>query len=553
MAYITPNSTVQFFGDLGLSPNYENTLYFNSVASKDAYFDALTPIATGTAMSYNRAERGFFKIELPMSTLINAGYIRFKNTSFENKWFYAFVRNVEYINNVTTQVNFELDVIMTWMGVFQLGQCFIERQHTLSDAIGANIAEEGLSLGNYVTEVESMYPPSEYVVMLYKTYNANKDGASLAPASALIQGTYVPIISFAYPLDATNLGLLQSFLDDLTDDNRIDEVLGLKLVPIEWTTTGTTVPHRTNNIQITKPYTQIGGSTYAPRNKKLFTYPYKYLEVDNCEGDKACYKYEYFNQLPDNQSQGTCNFDVFGSACTPEVNVMCVPLSYNGESHAYDECSSMKDFPSLAWNVDAYKAYLAQRDSTIFGNIGASMIQGALSGAVLGGAGGALAGAGAGAIASARPLIADTINANIGQLTEDMYSSGSLLGGVLNSLTGGHVPTRMPNETRGTLSSNLMVQTRNKGFYFRCKSITKNYAMMIDSFFDMFGYAIRQHGTPNMNARPNWTYVKTLGCVVHGNLPADDGAKIESIFDSGVRFWKNHNNIGNYSLANAPI
>ena len=97
-----------------------------------------------------------------------------------------------------------------------------------------------------------------------------------------------------------------------------------------------------------------------------------------------------------------------------------------------------------------------------------------------------------------------------------------------------------------------MTADQTKDFYFEEKCITKNYAMMIDDYFTMFGYAIKQVGTPNMNARPYFTYVKTIGCTVHGNLPSDDGAEIESIFDRGVRFWKNHSNIGNYSLNNAP-
>jgi hypothetical protein len=97
-----------------------------------------------------------------------------------------------------------------------------------------------------------------------------------------------------------------------------------------------------------------------------------------------------------------------------------------------------------------------------------------------------------------------------------------------------------------------MVQSRNKNFYFRQKCITKNYAMMIDSFFDMFGYAIKQHAVPNMNARPHWTYVKTKGCSVDGALPADDAQAIENIFNKGIRFWKNHNEIGNYGYDNSP-
>ena len=56
-----------------------------------------------------------------------------------------------------------------------------------------------------------------------------------------------------------------------------------------------------------------------------------------------------------------------------------------------------------------------------------------------------------------------------------------------------------------------------------------------------------------MNARPYWTYVKTLGCSVDGAIPADDASAIENIFNKGVRFWKNHNNIGNYSLDNSPV
>ena len=540
MAYIAPNSTVEFFGDLGISPNYENTLYFSSVSAKDTYFSGLTKLATGTALSYMREQRGHFKIEIPMSTLINAGYIRFKNTSFENKWFYAFVKSVEYVNNVTTQVNFELDVMMTWMGVFSLGECYIERQHTINDGIGNNICNEGFSLGNYVTEGEYAYPPSEFVVIMYKTYNPDKDDASLDPTASVVQGTYIPIISYAYVLDPVVLTGLKRILDQLTQDNRIDEVIGMKIVPMEWVTSGSTVPHRQNNISIPKPYTNIGGSTYVPRNKKLFTYPFKYLEGDNCEGERVTYKYEYFGTIPDTTSSGNCTFDVFGSACTPDVNVMCVPLSYNHEAHAYDEAMSMKDFPSVAWNVDAYKAYIAQRDSTLFGNQIASVIGGAERGAMTGGMVGGIGGA----------LLGGIMGAGQGLIS----SSSSLLADTLNEMRGNDVPTRMPHETKGTMSSNLMVQAGTKGFYFRMKSITENYARMIDDFFDLYGYAIRQKNTPNMNARPYWTYVKTKGCVVHGNLPADDGAKIENIFDSGIRFWKNHNHIGHYSsYNNAPL
>ena len=48
------------------------------------------------------------------------------------------------------------------------------------------------------------------------------------------------------------------------------------------------------------------------------------------------------------------------------------------------------------------------------------------------------------------------------------------------------------------------------------------------------------------------TYIKTIGCLVEGAIPADDASAIEDIFNKGVRFWKNLNEMGNYSLNNAP-
>ena len=39
---------------------------------------------------------------------------------------------------------------------------------------------------------------------------------------------------------------------------------------------------------------------------------------------------------------------------------------------------------------------------------------------------------------------------------------------------------------------------------------------------------------------------------MEGAIPADDASTIEDIFNKGVRFWKNLNEMGNYSLNNAP-
>lgn len=548
MAYIPPNSTVEIFGDLGLSPTHDDTLYFASTSAKDSYFSALNKLGTYSNLSYSRRNRGVIRIQAAMSTLVGASYMRFKNNSFENKWFYAFVTAVEYVNNVTTDIFFEIDVIMTWMGAFTLGQCYVERQHVTNDSIGANIADEGLKCGEYVCEGSSTTALfGTYYVCVYKAVPASEDDLTQDQTlgftyAALTQGTYSALEIAYFPLTIAGIGGLKTAITELTKDNRADEIVMLRLVPYYFCDFANgdivSVP-----FTVEKPYTSVGG--YVPRNNKLYCYPYKYLEVINCEGTENNYKYEYFNTLPDATSSGYASFNIEGTADTPEVNIMCVPSNYIGKQYDYENAITMQNFPTIAWNVDGYKAYIAQRDSTLFGDIGASALTGALSGAVHGGVAGSVVpilGTGIGAIGGA-------ITGGLGSL---ISASRGVISDIENDLAKGILPTRFPAENRGTLSANLLAQSREKNFYFRKMCITKNYASMIDDYFTMYGYAIRNTITPNMNARPNFTYVKTKGCIVHCNCPAEDARAIEEMFDNGIRFWKNHNNIGNYNLNNSP-
>ena len=80
-----------------------------------------------------------------------------------------------------------------------------------------------------------------------------------------------------------------------------------------------------------------------------------------------------------------------------------------------------------------------------------------------------------------------------------------------------------------------------------------NQMRIIDSFFDMFGYAQKKVMQPVRKARRIWTYLKTVGCVLDGSVPAEDANKICKIHDNGITYWDVENNptvkVGNYLLA----
>lgn len=166
MSYIVPNSTVKIFrqsstGPIPFDVNYENTCYFPNVNAQLTYMNAFNPI-TIDANSYQRVNNGVIKVSTGINdnniaALYNANYMAFKNTSFENKWFYCFVDKAEYVNNNTVTLYYHIDVIQTYMFEWRLNMCLIEREHTVTDNFGEHTIPEGLETGPYRSIPASVY------------------------------------------------------------------------------------------------------------------------------------------------------------------------------------------------------------------------------------------------------------------------------------------------------------------------------------------------------------------------------------------------------------
>lgn len=512
MAYVAPNSTVQFFSNIGLNDNYDDSLYFASESAKNSYFDGLSKLAIATAMTYNREQRGFVRVELAMSTLISASYMRFKNTSFENKWFYAFVKNVEYINNNCTQVNFEIDPLMTWMGTFTLNQCFVERQHSTTDNIGDNIVEENLDLGDYVYNSISRtnWLGTTYSIIIGASVDQNGDPVA---GGDLVNNIYSGIVLHQF---GTVAGA-NAFIDDLTDKAKSDALVACVMCPSKLITDQQAV---TEIITTPKNLTYIDG--YQPKNNKLFTYPYNYLVVTNGQGNFATFRYEFWVADASN-----CRFSIGGIAgLQPEV--VLTPSEYKHSAQNlfnYAEQMVLNNFPQCAFNIDQYKAFLAQNSSTIAVDAVSTVASGVLN------------------------TVSGLASFNLNSGLQEAIKAGEK---IANTLAFHNDYQKKPTQSHGVTTTSFEASRREKDFWFLKQSITRDYARIIDDYFTMFGYAQKCCMTPNMNARPYYTYVQTVGCSVDGPIPADDASAIESIFNNGIRFWKNHTQIGNYSLNNAP-
>ena len=81
--------------------------------------------------------------------IYDCNYLMFQNTNFGNKWFYAFINSVEYINNDVAEIQFEIDDIQTWFFDFDFNSTYVLRQHSYTDIIGENILPEPVMIGEY--------------------------------------------------------------------------------------------------------------------------------------------------------------------------------------------------------------------------------------------------------------------------------------------------------------------------------------------------------------------------------------------------------------------
>jgi hypothetical protein len=154
--YITPNSIVKFIKNCPLT-NYDESIYFNSANDQYEYFNNLAKKSNLVFenVSFIREEPGIIRVNSPLEPLHDVTYMMYKNVDFEDMWFYAFVRKVDYLANNSTSVYFEIDDLQTWFiqqgnAQMLMRECFVEREHSATDEIGKNIVEENLGFGDRV-------------------------------------------------------------------------------------------------------------------------------------------------------------------------------------------------------------------------------------------------------------------------------------------------------------------------------------------------------------------------------------------------------------------
>lgn len=496
--YIVPNSTIKLLANCPLDTSYNHTIYFASLSAQYTYFTSIAA-KTYNNYTYQRVNNNTIRVQSAADDLYNCNYMMFQNSAFGNKWFYAFVNEINYINNSVTEIVYALDYIQTYWFDIELGNSFVEREHSAVDYIGSNLIDDNIPVHEYVyTGLGGTDHLTQMRIVIASPWTEN----TVAYHGGFWSGQYSALKYYDYPNTAA--GAEQARSQMAVWGNRAFDVVAAYLAPADLLSVEGATQPKVYTVDKTPTYSSVNG--YYPKNLKLYTYPYYFIKVSNNHGNYATYRYELF------ADKNNVQFSLTGTTCV-NSQVTLIPLDYKGLPSSLDDRLDMPSYGQLALASDSFREWMT--------NAGIQITSAVLSAAVT--------------AFAPNP------------------ATGAIALSTVSSLIGSGVQAAMaPPQMRGNMNGNLLDTIRATDYSFIQMECQAAQAKSIDDYWTMYGYPCKQIKIPNVSSRPHWNYTKTVGCVIHGKAPAVAEKEICRIFDRGITFWKNPEEIGDYTLDNAP-
>lgn len=548
MAAITPSTNLILLKN----PNNlssQNQLTFASKEAQFNYFYGLTKLEADD-FTYQRKDY-VIRFNACIDDILDYNYCMYQNAAYGNKWFYAYIINMKWLNDKVTEITIKTDVFQTFQFDLTYKACFVEREHVSDDTVGLHTIPEGLETGEYVCSgITPLYGGgnSTYICIAVTEL---PPGMSINTYSRQYNGIYsgVSYIVFETPLAASN------FIRGMDGNGKGDSITSVFLIPTALTGTvtfteydipipgssGQTIttqagvpPYSTSFVDlgtvsgITSPSTING---YTPKNNKLFCHPYNYFYISNNVGMDVDFRYEDF-------VSNTAAFKTIGSI-TPGCSIKCFPLNYkklsdtSSSMNSYNYGITAAKYPICSWASDVYTNWLTQNGV----NIGGLKLNAAEAG-ILGGV--ISTGIGLGSMLAGNAFGVAQVGAGIGQ--------------ILGTMQENYRHSLIPDSAKGNANAgDVTYSSANMNIPLYKMSIRSEYASCIDGYFSMYGYKVNTIKVPNITGRTYWNYVKTIGANIEGLIPEYYLDEIKSIFNAGITLWHDSTKFLDYTQNNTIV
>lgn len=553
-------STDLYLLQLPFELNDENQLTFDSASAQSTYFLSLTKIGE-TDFTYQRRENAI-RYPAHVDSIIQYNYVMYKNENYSNKWFYARILNMQYVNDGMTLIEIEEDAYQTWMFDISIDQCFVEREHVNDDTIGLHTIPEGLEVGEYeivdkknIPLYESSNPAQprfDWVIVFCMT-TLPLGVSNITGSSRTVGGVFTGLHFFAlkgssssnpqlYP--ETEARIFIDCVDKWDGSITTDAIKNVYMAPasvIDPNSVATDFTFNMNGTNVTikaypisdsvttGPFQIQQGQTlarnYLPQNNKLYSWPYSYVYFSNKCGETMVAHWEDFPT--ETIGLSTAKTITYKKALVPSASMSAKlyftkykdykEVESGGQTlygtRMYEYGINFAKAPICAWTTDYYLNWLTQNGVNQGLGIASSVVGGGLAVAGAAIVGGPVGLAVAGAIAG--------VATSVG-----------------NAMAAQHQASVTPDNANGDLSAGDVMFAYNKcaiSCYYM--SVRPEMAYMIDNYFNAYGYKVNELKTPNITGRLNWNYVKTIGSTVHGDIPQSSIDHLNKMFDTGITFW----------------
>lgn len=519
---IQPQTIFEICRDVPLPSTYQHTILFESIADQDAYFVSKRS-KRFTDFTYVRQNK-CVRLPIVADTIYDCNYCRFKNVGYGNKWFYAFVTEVRYINNEVTEVYFKIDDFQTWLTEMVVGNCYVEREHVADDTIGAHTVQENLPIGDYVIENQTHHTCGSGVALYVLADNYE---------ASIINNVYSPMLMVANK--NSGIGGFEDILNAFAD--KPERIAMFTMVADKMINQGILQPFHESYTVGRGTLFSFNGDNYKPKNNKLYTYPYCLFTIDNFGVSIEQFKWEDF----DNPMQAS--FSWVGSVA-PKPSMESIPINYKGlfpndttPNTAQQFGVTYDNFPMCPYAIDTFKAWVSSTGAKQINNMAAGVATTAMLFMATQ------------TVPGVNGLTAATV-ASEGQVSTALMSAiGTAVNGA-NTMVDYQYAKVHGQSLGGTVSESGMNWSEGRiGFRSTVYTIRPEFARIIDDYFTRFGYKVNRYKVPELRSRENFNYVKTMGCYIMGSIPNEAIVTISSAFDSGITLWHT-TDVGNYSLQN---
>lgn len=482
--------------------------------------------------------------------LTQCNYLMYQNKDISEKWYFAFIDNVQYNSLNSVIISHTIDVWQTYQFDITYYKNLILRAHVAksSDTVGRWLAPEPINVAPEFERKHNVFNDLSWTpqYVLHSTsvfnnttkkyeYKGNGTGATLSAEYGIFVNNDDDVqrvvknygkLSAAEALKSNDDDEYSNWISDLLTGQTIDkavklisttsisqlqdhrnELIGLYAIPA-WVHDGTN-KYATNDITSKSVSVTLPTSTlacgYAPRNKKMLS--------------SLCKAYLFYNE---NGFKLPLKPELFTSG-TPSFTVKSTELSTNG---FILQIGSYADYTAKTNKI----SYRCENRLGYDANTGLDKVLNTLTSAV-------------GVVNAVGSVASQAFAGNVGGAVQGAVSAVQQSINMIDALGQRGVNTGA--------SGDIMSITEKRAMpVFADVSPTEAQCRYIDDYLDVYGYAINEIGkiSTYMKNRSNWNYIQVANCNIKVSAPNDDVNKLKQMFESGVTIW--HKNFGDYDQTN---